>query len=317
MTRAAADPQAAQREAQAVALEAAIVAAVTASLAQRLEHAAWTLKDAFRHATTNPGQWAAARRTAADQVQGAHLDIAAAAHRMLPRAAQLGATRVGAELPAWWRPSHDQRTAYDLAGMDGAVRAKLDRAAAHLATQPVDTPARLAEALGRIDVAGSTARNRVGDLVARTISAGSAAAADAGGIDLTWVSERAACLSCTSMAGAVRHPGGLFVPAQMLAPRIIPWLPTGVVGPPAHGSCRCRSERATEGLSEALLREAQRSVARGESAHDSTPERLRAIDLLLQEGGTRLPASARRRASEDLARGRLGSRDSRGLRKVG
>lgn len=304
------DPAVRRREAETAALEAAIVAAVTSDLARQVGRAIGTLRTGFRLAAGNGPQWTAARRAVAGDLRRIRPRLAVQTTRMLPRAAQLGARHLGAPLPAGHDPLADDVLAAAIDTLDASVRARLVTAAARLTTDPIDTPARLDDAAARIDSARTTAEGTVGDAVARAAAGGTTAAADDTDTDLVWWSERDACLSCTSMAGAVRTPGGLFVPVAILAPRIIPWLPGGITAPPAHRSCRCHLEVATEGLAAALAREAERSVARGESAYDSGPARLRAIDGLLRHGH-RLPASVRRRAAEDLARGRLSRRDTR------
>jgi hypothetical protein len=303
-------PGASRREAELAALEAAIVAAVTGHLARRIGRAIGTLRTGWRLAVGRGPEWTAIRRSVAADLLSIRPGLAAPTARMLPRAARLGATHLGGTLPAGHEPAADDLIAEAIDTIDASVRARLTIAAARLTAEPVDTPARLDAATGRIDTARTHAETTVGDAVARAAAGGATAVADETGIDLTWWTEPSACLSCQSMAGSVRSPGGLFLPVTILAPRIIPWLPAGVACPPAHRSCRCHLEPATEGLAEALAREAERSVARGESAFDSLPARLRAVDALLSSG-TRLPRSVRARAAQDRALGRFSRRDVR------
>jgi hypothetical protein len=307
------EPTAAQdrREAELAALESAVVAAATVGLAAHLARVTAVLRDGFRWAVTDPARWARVRRTAAQDLRRIRPAIAQPVQRLLPRAARLGAAQTGGSLPPGHDPAADPLVAGILDRVDQQVRDKLARAAAALTDGPVDTPARFDDAIARVDAARTEAETAAGDTVARAAADGTRAAAEADGLPLVVVTERDACLSCTSMAGATTGTDGLFRPVRTFAARIVPWLPDGVTAPPFHRSCRCQLQVATEGLADALRREAERSVARGESAYDSLPARLRAVDRLLAASTSRLPASVRRRAAEDRARGRFSRRDVR------
>jgi hypothetical protein len=303
-----------QRDAQIRVLEAAAVAAVTASLAARLAAIQRRLRDAFAHAGTEPGRWATARQAAASDLIATWTDIAGALARYLPRAAELGARHIGAPLPGSWAPQDDDQIQAALARVDADVQSRLQRAGLAVLTDEIGTPGQFEDVLGRVDAAAREARAQAGDTIARTVATGAVAAADGAGLDLVWWSERDACLSCTSMAGATRSGDGLFRPVRVLAPRIIPWYRDGMATPPGHRGCRCSLARATPGLADALRREAERSVARGESAYDSLPARLRAVDRLLAAQASRIPKSVRQRAASDRARGRFSDRHTAAAR---
>jgi hypothetical protein len=133
-------------------------------------------------------------------------------------------------------------------------------------------------------------------------------AAQRGSQVLMWVPERDACVRCLRMAGMrllnVRDqfPGGLsYDPGQ--EDRDAPAIP----GPPLHPRCRCELQLVARGASEpasqALRREADRSILRGfalESESDAT--RRRAAAALLASG-VQAPASVKADARKRLRRG--------------
>lgn len=300
-----------RQEAEAAALEAAAVASAVAVLTAALTAITGTLKTAFRLVVTDPARWLTARRVAARTLRSLQPRIASQAERMVSRAAALGARHVDAPLPDGYDPATDPQVRDVLDALDQAVTRKLDTAADAILSGPVNTPARLDDAIGRVDAARKLAASTVEDVVATAITGGARAAADEAGIGLTVWAERDACLSCQSMCGAEPTPeDGLLRPVHEFTARILPWLRDGVTGPPFHRHCRCRLVPATPGLAEGLRREAEREVARGESAYDSLPARLAAVDRVLRVG-TRLPKSVRERAARDRARGQFSRRDRR------
>jgi hypothetical protein len=152
--------------------------------------------------------------------------------------------------------------------------------------------------------------------------------ADLAGVSRMWIAERDACLHCLALSGEIAGPGqpynasltfyigpnGLFKP--------LPVYPVGPLwGPPRHPNCRCfqRPAPVLAGYpvqpwesgpytpSQALKREARRSVLRGVSGSDSLPARLRATDALLAVGAG-LPVSVERRARQAVRRGGYGGR---------
>lgn len=147
----------------------------------------------------------------------------------------------------------------------------------------------------------------------RAVNQGISDTAKASGVRLLWASERNACLKCLAYSGLAVTPPGVF-PAGLT-------LGTGkstlgaIPYPPLHRYCRCRvrpyagpdaTEKGTDEAS-GLQREAMRTVARGWSDYASQPERLRAVDLLLQRG-FQLPKTVLARAARDLKRGRFNQR---------
>lgn len=308
VTEAPRDPLTVRRETEVAVLEAAVVAAVTAHLTARLTRVTGLLRHGFRLATTDPGRWRIIRQKAAGDLRGLRPDVASRVGRFLPRAARLGAGHAGGSLPLGHLPTSDNLISDMLLRVDQDVARKIELAATAILAGPLDTTAKLDATLARVDAVHGEAAQVAGDSVARAVAGGTVAVADAEGLGLTVVTERDACLSCRSMAGARRGRDGLFRPVRRFAARMIPWLLDGVTGPPFHGSCRCGLQVETPGLVDGLRREAERSVARGESLYDSLPARLRAVDRVLTS--TRLPRSVRDRAAQDQARGRFSGRRS-------
>lgn len=118
-----------------------------------------------------------------------------------------------------------------------------------------------------------------------------------------WVAERDACVSCVALSGQVARFGETFDGSMTWGDKPLAW--EGFNGkPPRHPHCRCRLVPWDGGQEtpNALKREAERSIARGWSLPtESNAARLRALDRLLREPGTRLPPSVVRRAREALA----------------
>ena len=135
-----------------------------------------------------------------------------------------------------------------------------------------------------------------------------------------WVSERDACLHCLAYTGEIAQPrqpyraGLTFYIDPDGNPKPISW--DSVWAPPLHPNCRCRQEpvvdatyplqpweTASTSPSDALKREAKRTVLMGRSGNDSQPARLRAASALLAIGAG-LPKSvvARARAAVKVGR---------------
>jgi len=147
----------------------------------------------------------------------------------------------------------------------------------------------------------------------RSINAGSAAVAKQHGWNLLWVAERDACLHCLAYSGHVTTPGAPFPAGLTYAARPLKaGLP--LLYPPLHPNCRCRVvpwngqpgrlDISDPTLPSALLREARRSVVRGDSAYASEPARLAAADRLVQRGAA-LPKSVVERARRAIGAGRF------------
>jgi hypothetical protein len=134
------------------------------------------------------------------------------------------------------------------------------------------------------------------------------------GLMVVWVAERDACLTCLALSGHVSDPniGVGFDEFATFSPRPAPavWPPgMPLMGPPRHPNCRCRLRIITAdnaAVPDALRREAERSVARGWSGHDSRRSRL-AADRLVRHAN-RLPRTVNERAAKDVARGSFSTR---------
>lgn len=147
----------------------------------------------------------------------------------------------------------------------------------------------------------------------REVNHGSAQVADALHAGKMWVAERDACLHCVAYSGVIAEPGQHFPPDLTFAAKPLkPW--GGVLDrPPLHPHCRCRitpwlGSDTDYSLSDALKREARRSVLKGWSLpSESENSRLQAADRLLQRG-VNLPKSVQQQAQRAVRRGHFVSR---------
>lgn len=150
-------------------------------------------------------------------------------------------------------------------------------------------------------------------------------ATDAAGVARVWVAERDACLHCLAYSGQVAqpyqpYPRDLTFYIGPSGDRKPLKLPPGLTlwGPPLHPNCRCDQEpylgsqdypvmpweREEFSIAQALRREAERAVLRGDAGIDSEPALVRAASALLA-AGTRLPVTVQRRARAAIKRGRF------------
>lgn len=136
------------------------------------------------------------------------------------------------------------------------------------------------------------------------------------GLRVVWVAERGACLVCLGLSGHFIDPNsgaGFDEEATFGKPgsAMAVW-PLGMplMSPPRHPNCRCRLRiiRADNVMvTEALRREAERTVARGWSGHASRVSRLSAADRLMRVPN-RLPMTVNERAVRDVGRGEFSTR---------
>jgi hypothetical protein len=216
----------------------------------------------------------------------------------------------------------DDRDLVDLIDTaDARAQASLGEAAQLARTLPMDRQSDVTAVTSKATSAVNGARRDTAFVAERAVAAGIAtetarAAADPdvpGEPGLLWLAERDGCLICAALSGHVVAAGDLF-PDVTFGDRPLGWR---VPHPPAHPHCRCRVRpysgpppsddiSATDPAS-VLAREARRSVARGWSAYDSEPARLRAADRLVRKGAD-LPASVVARAVSDLRAGEFSRR---------
>lgn len=145
----------------------------------------------------------------------------------------------------------------------------------------------------------------------RAVAEGSSAVAELSGIGRMWISERDACLTCLAYSGEVA-PAGQPFPAGLTFGKSSS-VKEPIWFPPAHRSCRCRVKpwlgpAGGVDISTALKREAQRSVLRGDSAHDSRPARLHAAERLLDAGLVGTSETAKKRARRAISAGNFPDR---------
>lgn len=115
------------------------------------------------------------------------------------------------------------------------------------------------------------------------------------------VPERDACLRCTSYAGSICEPAGLFAPVRAFESGI-----EAEVRVPVHPWCRCTKKLVhrddADRAADPLRREAERSVARFDALpSESDRARTRAARLLIEQG-SRLPKTVLQRAGREVRR---------------
>jgi hypothetical protein len=215
-------------------------------------------------------------------------------------------------------PQHVSATA-DLAlrqavdGIDPAARAVLDEAERLADLLDLEQEDNVLTVTSKVTSSGKGAEGTTRWAANRALNAGIADAARRAGVRLLWAAERNACLKCLAYSGLVVKPGEVFPVGLTLGTGKSTL--GGVPYSPLHRYCRCRvrpyaGPDATQlGTDEAsgLMREANRTIARGWSDYASKPERLRAVDLLLKRGFA-LPKTVLARAERDLRRGSFSQR---------
>ena len=147
----------------------------------------------------------------------------------------------------------------------------------------------------------------------REVNHGSAQVADALGAGKMWVAERDACLHCIAYSGVIAEPGQHFPSDLTFAAKPLKLMSPILDRPPLHPHCRCRitpwlGSDTDYSLSDALKREARRSVLKGWSLpSESENARLQAADRLLQRGAG-LPKSVEQTARRAVRLGHFSSR---------
>lgn len=150
--------------------------------------------------------------------------------------------------------------------------------------------------------------------VNETANGAARAVADAAEVGYVWVAERDThvCLTCLAYSGHTVKAGGSFPAGLTFGKKST--VKARLKTPPAHPACRCQlwpwsedwPQSSSVGFPDALRREAERSVLRGESG-ESEPARLRAADRLLKRG-TDLPKTVKARARRAVKVGRFPTR---------
>jgi hypothetical protein len=187
------------------------------------------------------------------------------------------------------------------------------------------TEAEAMSVVAKLNQAANVAERDVRWSVNAAYNSGVREATDEAGVPRIWVAETDACLHCLAYAGEVAEPrqpyrdGLTFYIGPEGEPKPLRHLPGSIWGPPLHPNCRCGQEPmlGSEGypvmpwetrettISDALKREARRSVLRGESGSDSQPALIRAAAALLAVGGGGLPKTVRERARRAVKAGRF------------
>jgi hypothetical protein len=255
------------------------------------------------------------------QLRAVSVDVTARVRARIHHGLRVGAVQAATDLRAAGGPALplppvalDARTAAVVERLDATVRQGFADAARLAERLPAADPAGTAAVLAKAIAVANRAKADTAWVANRAINAGTAAVADAAGADLLWIAERNACLTCLALSGHTPRPDGHFDASLTFAAHPLPLFPIGnpqpLDGPPRHPHCRCTTRLWLPGSDPAfplaLQREAQRTVARGWSAHTSVPAKLTAADRLLRHP-TLLPATVRHRASRAVDTGDFGT----------
>jgi hypothetical protein len=221
-------------------------------------------------------------------------------------------------------PSPELLAVVDRLGL--AVRADIDQALRLVNTGPSRS---WRDASSLVGLAGRPVR-RV-DETARwasnqAVSEGARARAEHDGVPVLFLAERDACLTCLAYSGLVARPGESFPAGLTFGDPGTSTVKDPIFGPPLHPHCRCRvtpwygtdpyygiGPQIAPEMPAVLMREAQRSVFRGDSAYHSGAALMRAAARLLASppGTTGLPETVKFRAARKVAAGRGAWRRSR------
>lgn len=312
----------AELDAESVAFEEAMEAAVTASFASQVADAVQRFLAAFVQLAQRAGELTAevvaSLRQLADRLFDIRPDMRAEADRLAFKGFELGvrqaARQHGQEIKVGTSFT-DEELIQVIGTLDRRAGLKLAHAREMARTLPLKTVSDATRVTATATGAVNGARRDARWAATRSLSEGTARAAVQVGMRLLWVPERDACLHCLAYAGQVVVPGALFPAGLTFAdkPLTLPAVPY----PPRHPGCRCRVElyagpdarndRSAHDEASVLKREAQRSVARGLSDYASEPARLRAADRLIRRGAF-LPPTVIARAARDVRRGKFTAR---------
>jgi len=317
-------------DAQALALELAAAAAVTATLVAGVATSVALLRAGDPRA-------AAASLLALARRGAPATRLAVALETRLPQARQLGwehsravlrAQRMPVdELPPAWSDVKDEILGEPWSDITDHVLETIDdRAREDLGLAAVEIRRSDGAATDELIVKMQRPAGRAGAAVREaanaTINAGAQDAARVADVPLVWVAERDACLTCLALSGQVAAPGGMFADLTF-DDQPLRWSGWSGGPPPRHPRCRCRAwpydggppvlarSVSGAGYSTALAREARRSVARGWSGSAGLQRRLRAAERMIGQGTAALPRTVVDRARRDVARGEFSDRHAR------
>lgn len=244
------------------------------------------------------------------------VDPAGPVRALLRAALALGVTQalavLGARRPVR-PPAVSRRVRSAVAAMPAAVGEAVELAEERL--RSVESWGDMVQVIGALHTAESRSEATARWAVNAAVTEGATHVAVQLGTERVWVAERTgACLECLAYQGRVvaagqDFPGGLTfrVGGRKRFPGPVP-------GPPLHPNCRCRVQPwaghagGGESFVDALLREAQRAVLRGD-AGESLRAQLGAVDRLLARG-TLLPVTVERRARRAVAAGEFPDRSA-------
>jgi hypothetical protein len=306
-------PEAPDRE--SLALEAAILASVTADVATLIKELIALMLAAFDAAVRGGPMPAGTARVLGRAIarrlrslrwtpMGPRLGQAASRARAFGRRRALErldtTPAASAQVPATVLPAPDR-----------ALRERLAEAARLATSLDMSKRGNLMVVVGRTSSGLALVEGHARWTAVEGINAGTAQVAWEAGLNLIWVAERGACLHCLAHAGWAAEPGDPF-PAVSFDP-----LAKGVPAvhwPPLHPNCRCAvrtydgppgppdRDRARTDPAARLAAEARRSVVYQWTEHASGVAAQRAAEALLRVGAD-LPRTVRDRARRAVKRG--------------
>jgi hypothetical protein len=265
-------------------------------------------------AAPDPAAVPGLRAGMAPVVRRLEVDPTGPVRALLRAALALGVTQalavLGARRPV--RPPAASRRIRDaIAAMPDAVDEAVDLAEQRL--RSAETWADMVQVIGALHTAESRSEATARWAVNAAVAEGSTHVAEQLGTERVWVAERTgACLECLAYQGVVVAAGEDFPGGLTFRLGGKTRFPTAVAGPPRHPNCRCRCQPwighagGGESFVDALRREAQRAVLRGD-AGESLRTQLGAVDRLLARG-TLLPVTVERRARRAVQAGEFPGR---------
>lgn len=253
-----------------------------------------------------------------DRLSAVHFDASQQLAYWANRARTLGITQAVAELklplpPVLQSTSVGRDTERAIEKVAATVADRLRRAERVTRAIRSGTHADVMPAVAAANGAVSDVERASCWITNQEVNNGTAQVASALDGGIMWVAERNACLNCIAYSGVVADAGNSFPPDLTFGARPLKLLTDTLNQPPLHPNCRCRltvwlGSDGDYSLSDALKREARRSVLKGWSLpSESENSRLQAADRLLQVGA-QLPKSVEQQAQRAVRLGHFSSR---------
>jgi hypothetical protein len=277
----------------------------------------WVQEFGTLTAEANPERLPSILTELRDRLSAVHFDASQQLAYWANRARTLGITQAVAELklplPPALSGSIGRDTARAIDKVAATVADRLRRAERVTRAIRSGTHADVMPAVAAANGAVSDVERASRWITNNEVNNGSAQVAGALDAGVMWVAERSACLNCIAYSGVVADAGNSFPPDLTFGAKPLKLLTDTLNQPPLHPNCRCRltvwlGSDGDYSLSDALKREARRSVLKGWSLPtESENSRLQAADRLLQQGAE-LPNSVEQQAQRAVRLGHFSSR---------